>query len=81
MRAGLSPIEAIRAATSTAADLVGAKPAVVRFAPGTDANFIIVSGDPLTKIEDLAAITHVVRAGEVLEPNGLLARARQARGK
>jgi hypothetical protein len=81
VRAGLSPIEALRAATSTAADLVGSKPAVVRFAPGTDANFIIVSGDPLQKIEDLANITHVVRAGEVLDPKVLLARAMQGRGK
>ena len=75
VRAGLSPIEAIRAATSTAADLVGARPTVVRFTPGTDANFIIVSGDPLKKIDDLANITHVVRAGEVLDPKVLLARA------
>ena len=81
VRAGLSPIEAIRAATSTAADLVGARPTVVRFTPGTDANFIIVSGDPLKRIEDLANITHVVRAGEVLDPKVLLARAMQARGK
>ena len=81
VRAGLSPIDAIRTATSTAADLVGAKPTVVRFTPGTDANFIIVSGDPLKTIEDLASITHVVRAGEVFDPKVLLARAKQARGK
>jgi hypothetical protein len=81
VRAGLSPIEALRSATSTAADLVGAKPTVVRFTPGTDANFIIVSGDPLKKIEDLANITHVVRAGEVFDPKVLLARAQQAGGK
>jgi hypothetical protein len=81
VRAGLSPIDAIRAATSTAADLVGTKPAVVRFTPGTDANFIIVSGDPLKTIEDLASITHVVRAGEVFDPKVLLAKAKQARGK
>ncbi len=78
VRAGLPSIEAIRAATSTAADLVGAKPTVVRFTPGTDANFIIVSGDPLKRIEDLANITHVVRSGEVLDPKALLARAKQA---
>jgi len=81
VRAGLPPIEAIRAATSTAADLVGAKPTVVRFTPGTDANFVIVTGDPLKRIEDLARITHVVRAGEVFDPKLLLARAMQARGK
>jgi hypothetical protein len=78
VRAGLPPIEAIRAATSTAADLVGAKPTVMRFTPGTDANFIVVSGDPMKTIEDLANITHVVRAGEVFDPKVLLARARQA---
>jgi hypothetical protein len=81
VRAGLPPIEVIRAATSTAADLVGAKPAVVRFTAGTDADFIIVSGDPLKNIDDLASITHVVRAGEVLDPKVLLARAKQAKGK
>jgi hypothetical protein len=77
VRAGLPPIEALRAATSTAAELVGATPAVVRFAPDTDANFIIVSGDPLKSIEDVANITHVVRAGEVFDPKVLLARAQQ----
>ena len=41
---------------------------------------ILVTGDPLKKIEALAAITHVVRAGEVFDPKVLLARARQARG-
>jgi imidazolonepropionase-like amidohydrolase len=81
VRAGLSPIEAIRTATSTAADLVGAKPAAVRFTPGTNADFIIVSGDPLNLIDDLARITHVVRAGEVFDPKVLLARAKQAKGK
>ena len=77
VRAGLPPVEAIRAATSTAADLVGAKPTVARFAPGTDADFIIVSGDPLKTIEDLANITHIIRAGEVFDPKVLLARAQR----
>jgi hypothetical protein len=80
VRTGLAPIDAIRAATATAAELVGAKPAAVRLAPGADADFIVVSGDPLKKIEDLANITHVVRAGEVFDPKVLAARARQAGG-
>jgi hypothetical protein len=78
VRAGLPPIDAIRAATSTAADLVGAKPSWVRLAPGAEADFIIVAGDPLKEIDDLAKITHVVRAGEVFDPKALLARAKQA---
>jgi hypothetical protein len=81
VRAGLAPAEAIRAATSMAAELVGAAPAALRLAPGADADFIVVSGDPLKKIEDLAGITHVVRAGEVFEPKALLARATLAKGR
>jgi hypothetical protein len=81
VRAGLAPIDAIRAATSAAAELAGAGPATVRLTAGTDANFIIVSGDPLVQINDLANITHVVRAGEVFDPKALRARAIQARGK
>jgi imidazolonepropionase-like amidohydrolase len=80
VRAGLAPAEAIRAATSSAADLVGAAPGATRFAPGAGADFVVISGDPLKRIEDLANITHVVRAGEVLDPKVLLARAKQARG-
>jgi hypothetical protein len=78
VRAGLTPADALRAATEIPAELVGAKQGLVRFAPGTEANFVIVSGDPLTQIEDLARITTVVRAGEVLDPRDLRARARRA---
>jgi imidazolonepropionase-like amidohydrolase len=78
VRAGLTPAEALRAATVTAADLVGEKPGFVRFSPGTEANFIIVSGDPLKNIEDLANITSVIRAGEVLDVKVLRARAQHA---
>jgi imidazolonepropionase-like amidohydrolase len=78
VRAGLAPIDALRAATWTAAELVGAGSASMRFAPGADADFIVVQGDPLKRIEDLANITHVVRAGEVFDPKMLLARAKQS---
>jgi hypothetical protein len=81
VRAGLTPIEAIRAATSAAAELVGARPSPVRFTPGADADFIVVSGDPLKKIEALASVTHVIRAGEVFDPKVLRARATLAKGR
>ena len=80
VRAGLTQGEALRAATVTPAELVGAKQGVTSFTPGTEANFIIVSGDPLKQIGDLARITTVVRAGEVLDPKDLLARARRTVG-
>jgi imidazolonepropionase-like amidohydrolase len=78
VRAGLTPADALRAATVTAAELVGAPPGMIRLEPGTEANFIVVKGDPLARIDDLANITHVVRGGEVLDPKALLARAKQA---
>jgi len=78
VRAGLSPAEALRAATVTAAELVGAKAGFAGFSPGTEANFIVVSGDPLKNIEDLANITSVIRAGEVLDVKVLRARAQHA---
>jgi len=78
VRAGLTPAEALRAATVTAAELVGAKPGFVRVTPGTEANFIVVSGDPLKRIEDVGNVTSVIRAGEVLDVKALLARAQHA---
>jgi imidazolonepropionase-like amidohydrolase len=78
VRAGLTPAEALRAGTVAAAELVGAKPGMTSLAPGTEANFIIVRGNPLSRIDDLGTITSVIRAGEVLDPKDLLARARHA---
>jgi hypothetical protein len=76
--AGLSPAEAIRAATVNCADLVGAGTNLGRIAVGFKADLIAVEGDPLAKIEDLQRITLIVRGGEVLERPQLLAQARRA---
>jgi len=78
VRAGLTPAEALRAATVSGAELVGARPGALSLAPGSQADFIVVKGDPLARIDDLSAISHVVRAGEVLDPKALLALARHA---
>jgi len=78
VRAGLTPAEALRAATVTAAELVRTKAGFAGFAPGTEANCIVVQGDPLKRIEDLGNITSVVRTGEALDVKLLLARAKQA---
>jgi hypothetical protein len=76
--AGLSPAEAIRAATVSCADLVGAGTMLGRIAVGFQADLIAVEGDPLAKIEDLQRIALIVRGGEVLERQQLLAQARRA---
>jgi hypothetical protein len=76
--AGLSPAEAIRAATVNCADLVGAEATLGQIAVGFKADLIAVEGDPLAKIEDLQRITLIVRGGEILERQQLLAQARRA---
>ncbi|MCX5386998.1 amidohydrolase family protein [Streptomyces sp. NBC_00083] len=63
-RAGLSPDAALRAATSTAADLLGRKD-LGRIAPGCTADLIAVPEDPLRDIEALSAVDFVMREGAI----------------
>jgi hypothetical protein len=76
VRAGLTPAETIRAATTHAIAMLGIEGSAGTIAPGADADLLIVDGDPLTRIEDLSRITHVVRRGELLDPARLRDRAR-----
>jgi hypothetical protein len=76
VRAGLTPAQAIRAATSNGAEMLNATNTIGAIGPGRGADFFVVTGDPLVSIADLAKIVHVVRRGEVLDPKALLARAR-----
>ena len=82
VRAGLSAEDALRAATTNAAALIGLEEEIGLIAPGIEANLLIVMGDPLKRIDDLQKITTVVRGGEVFEAKDLLSRAQQtlARG-
>ncbi len=76
--AGLSPAVVIRAATVNCAELVGAGDTLGQISAGFKADLFAVEGDPLAKIEDLQRITLIVRGGEVLERQQLLAQARRA---
>ncbi|WP_020667279.1 metal-dependent hydrolase family protein [Amycolatopsis nigrescens] len=65
------PIDVIRAATSTAADLVGMTGEIGTLAPGAHADLLVVEGDPLTDIGVLAEpsrFRHVVQSGRVVTP-------------
>jgi hypothetical protein len=81
VRAGLTPVQAIRAATTNAAAMLGAWQTLGSIAVGRDADLVIVSGDPLANVGDLATITHVIRRGEVLDPKGLTEKALRAMGR
>jgi imidazolonepropionase-like amidohydrolase len=64
---GLTPMEAIRAATTNAADLMAWQDKVGSIEPGKYADVIAVAGDPLTDITVLQHVEFVMKGGEVIK--------------
>jgi hypothetical protein len=71
VQAGLTPLEALRAATSDAADCLGA-PRAGRLGPGADASFILVEGNPLAEISSTERIVEVFFHGENVHRGALV---------
>jgi len=61
----LAPIDAIRMATTNAADLMGWSGRVGRVAPGFYADLIAVAGDPLADVSELERVRWVMKGGVV----------------
>jgi len=76
VEAGLTPAEALRSATSDAADALGLGGQLGRIEPGSLADLVIIDGDPLRDITQLSNIAAVLRGGryftldELLRPPG-----------
>jgi imidazolonepropionase-like amidohydrolase len=66
VRYGMTPMQAIQAATTVAADLLRWDKDVGAVAPGRFADIVAVSGDPLADITVLEKIAHVMKGGEVV---------------
>jgi imidazolonepropionase-like amidohydrolase len=64
---GLPPAEAIRAATLSAADLMGWSDKVGSIEAGKYADIIAVSGDPLSDISELQRVKFVMKGGVVVK--------------
>jgi len=64
---GMTPLEAIRAATANAAQALGQEGQVGTIEPGAWADLIAVDGDPLADPRELAEVDHVVKGGEVIK--------------
>jgi len=64
---GLSPLEAIRAATTNAAELMGWQAKVGSIEPGKYADIIAVSGDPIADIGELEHVKFVMKGGAVVK--------------
>jgi imidazolonepropionase-like amidohydrolase len=65
--AGLTPLEAIRAATVTSARLLG-EPRLGRIGVDATADLVVVEGDPLQDLTVLRKPVMVIRAGRVVTP-------------
>ena len=64
---GMSPMDAIKAATSRAAELLEMKGELGVIAPGAYADIIAVPGDPLTNVDLLKQVTFVMKDGAVFK--------------
>ena len=62
---GMTPMQAIQAATSRAAELLGMSGQVGVIAPGAHADVIAVQGDPLQDLRVLERVTFVMKDGRV----------------
>jgi imidazolonepropionase-like amidohydrolase len=67
VQAGLSPMEAIKAATSVAARAMGMEYETGTIEVGKRADLIIVDGDPLASISDLRKVESVVTNGRLYD--------------
>jgi imidazolonepropionase-like amidohydrolase len=65
---GMKPIDAIQAATISAAELMGWADKVGELSPGRFADVIAVDGDPLSDVKTLEHVKFVMKGG-VVEKN------------
>ncbi len=66
VRLGMTPLEAIRSATTVAAEMLGWQGKVGVIEPGAFADLVAVAGDPLADVGILEKIDFVMKAGEVI---------------
>lgn len=67
VRAGATPLEAVRAATTGAAKLLGQTAQIGVIAPAAHADLIAVFGDPLRDVSVLRRVVFVMKDGKVIK--------------
>jgi imidazolonepropionase-like amidohydrolase len=70
---GMTPMQAIQAATSRAAELLGANGELGVVAPGAHADLIAVSGNPLGDVNLLKSVRFVMKGGSVFRSSAAAA--------
>jgi len=72
VRAGLTPMEAILAATRRPAERLGRRDVFGTIAAGRAADLLLLAADPLADIRNIGRIERVIARGVVYEPDKLL---------
>jgi imidazolonepropionase-like amidohydrolase len=70
VRGGMTPIEALRAATVNGAELTGRLKDIGTLEPGKFADIVAVDGDPLSDISVMEKVVFVMKGGEVIKNSG-----------
>ena len=71
-KAGMSPMEVLKAATANGAFAVGRSDSIGSIAPGQLADFVVLNADPLQNISNTRTVYRVVKNGAVYDPEVLL---------
>ena len=74
VEAGMPPMDAIRSATSVAAEFLGIADRLGTLEPGKLADLVAVDGDPLADISRLGAVQFVMKEGAVFRHDAAAAR-------
>ncbi len=64
---GMTPMQAIQAATTVSAEMLGWSKDVGALSPGHYADMIAVAGDPTTDVTVLEHVAHVLKGGELVK--------------
>jgi len=72
--AGMSPIDAIMAATHNAADLIGDTKDIGSIQSGRYADIVAVAGDPLADVTELERVRFVMKGGKIYKRDGVVAK-------
>jgi imidazolonepropionase-like amidohydrolase len=78
---GLTPLQALRAATSTAAEALGKEDQLGTIERGKLADLVVLDANPLEAIQNLRKIHLVVQGGKTYSPEALLQQVRSQANK
>jgi len=81
VESGLSPLQALRAASLTGAEALGKDDRLGTVEPGKFADMVVLDADPLQEIQNLKKIHLVVQGGKMYAPDALLQQARSQANK